>query len=74
MVRNLKDFSFSPDQLKLKTAQDHLKTHIIVNFLYSLLIGELQFSNRLLEEIIEQVRTPESRDHYKAPEVAVSDL
>lgn len=65
LVRNLKDLSFSPDQLKLKTAQDHLNTHIGASF---------SVGNRLLEEIIEQVRTPESRNHYKAPEVAVSDL
>jgi len=65
LVRTLKDLSFTPDQLKLKTAQDHLNTHIGASF---------SVGNRLLEEIIQIVRTPESKEEPEDVEAAVSDL
>ena len=63
-MRSLKDLSFSLDQLKLKTAQDVLNNHVGASF---------SVGNRLLEEIIELVRTPESKNQEKAGGVA-SDL
>lgn len=65
VVKDVEDLSFSVDQLKLKMSMDHLNTHIGASF---------KVGNRLLEEIIELVRTPESKEHEKNSENEVADL
>jgi len=64
VIKSLDDMHFSVDQLKLKMAMDHLNTHIGASF---------KVGNRLLEEIVEFVRTPESK-HFEENSEDVADL